>query len=169
MDSKIPPANTQRLLLGEAILSATDVRVRRTLLKICGKNREAHLIACSELLTDPAPSASSASGTGQKRKRFEVCMKCKKEYNVEQNNDEACAWHHGQLLFINDDHDIWIDYDDRVYGPMDSKENQEMWPTAFLWGCCDKRADAKGCIISAHMPRPSKKACNRATSPILVE
>lgn len=102
MASQNAPGDDHKLL-SSAIEAATPERLRKTLQEMCNKSPEAFNLACSALLTNPDISAASGgpnvAAAGKKRKRFEMCFQCEKEYNVEDNHESSCVWHSGTFLF----------------------------------------------------------------------
>lgn len=48
-------------------------------------------------LGEPNHQASRSSST--KRRRYETCARCTKEYDVTKNDAGACRWHGGRPLF----------------------------------------------------------------------
>lgn len=93
--------DTETMLLN-AIASADANRVRKVLSDVCKANAAAFDLACNELLTrhvGKQTRRTAAAGTKRKgtftQQRYEFCVQCKKEYDIEQNAKRACQWHPG--------------------------------------------------------------------------
>lgn len=48
------------------------------------------------------------------------------------NSPTACLYHDGELQ-LDEDHEVWADWDERVGGPLESPENEEDYPQGFIW------------------------------------
>lgn len=124
-----PPMNSStesshRELLNEAIESATTDRLRVTLKHMCNSSAEALRLASEQLLThgpvedesedgsdeefDNATDTATSGPRGQKRgldvtrPRYQVCIQCDEEYDVEENEleDDLCQWHEGMYIIF---------------------------------------------------------------------
>ena len=40
----------------------------------------------------------------------------------------------------------WIDWDEEIRGPIETKTNLRIWPDRFVWSCCNQRGRAEGCV-----------------------
>ena len=50
--------------------------------------------------------------------------------------------------YLKPDYDEWPDHDEDCHGPIDTKENREMYPSRFRWSCCNKLgAYTVGCCV----------------------
>ena len=54
------------------------------------------------------------------------------------------------------DSDIWVDWDERRLGYMDTKENEIDFPDGFRWTCCNRSGDKKGCQKGRHEAKYNK-------------
>jgi hypothetical protein len=102
-DDTLPVDKT---LLFNAINSASTSRLQSVLREICTTKPEAYKLACDLLLIANGDDSNNNSDTTAapprpKRKyealqqRFEICVKCKQEYDVSMNIDGFCMWHSG--------------------------------------------------------------------------
>lgn len=80
----------------DAIREATNDRVRFVLLNMVKENPIARELASKALLVQQ--QESSPTGNNKKRKRFEICSQCSKEYAVEENHGKICVHHPGKLV-----------------------------------------------------------------------
>jgi hypothetical protein len=77
----------------DAIREATNDRVRIVLLNMVKENPIARELASKALLVQQKDSRST--GNNKKRKRYEICRQCSKEYAVEENHGKICVHHPG--------------------------------------------------------------------------
>lgn len=77
-----------------AIREATNDRVRIVLLNIVKESLVARGLVARELLL--GQKEDSELGYSKKRKRYEICKQCSKEYAVEQNHAKICVHHPGE-------------------------------------------------------------------------
>jgi hypothetical protein len=49
------------------------------------------------------------------------------------------------------------DWNEDVYGEIDTKENRKKYPHGFMWECCEQRTGAKGCQQGPHQSKTSQK------------
>jgi hypothetical protein len=79
-------------------------RLRVTLQRICDQSPECFEKASHKLLDSvDATDAPFPTGTqGQKRKRYEICSQCDKEYDVreDERGGPQCRWHEGTVPII---------------------------------------------------------------------
>jgi hypothetical protein len=177
-----------------ALLSAIDSanlnRVRTVLREICIANPEAFKLASAKLLVSPEKldavnKTAESNGAGSKRKaqhRYETCVQCNSEYDVLDNQENACVWHEGtSSLFLyysylpcpfpspflavyegvnrstgetepDYDGDFWADHDEDCHGEIDTDDMRKDFPEGFIWSCCEKSGEEKGCRVSVHRP-----------------
>jgi hypothetical protein len=97
------PTTIQSTLL-DAIDSATLDRVRKVLKELCTSNPQAFDFACEQLLVPSQARSAPASDAKRKRdtmathhQRYEICMKCKDEYDILDNPMGACECHPGKI------------------------------------------------------------------------
>ncbi|KAJ7263119.1 hypothetical protein C8J57DRAFT_1070971 [Mycena rebaudengoi] len=91
-----------------------------------------------------------ATETGNKKgakARFETCRHCKEGFDVTNNTDKSCVWHHGNLII---DEEVWNEYSEIDEGPTDSKENRRERPQGFFWDCCGLQLNSEGCLSTKH-------------------
>ncbi|KAL1637581.1 hypothetical protein SLS58_009254 [Diplodia intermedia] len=89
--------------------------------------------------------------------QFVECTRCNRKFEaVADNNLGDCVWHDGPLN-VDYDHEIWSDWCDRTFGPLDSEENMRSNfhanPEGFVWTCCGARGDSNGCRRGPHQQR----------------
>lgn len=53
-------------------------------------------------------------------------------------------------MYLDSDSSVWYDHDEKTWGDPDTDFNREEYPEGFLWDCCEKRGDAKGCTSARH-------------------
>lgn len=87
------PKKEPNLAVEDAIREATNDRVRIVLLSIVKESPVARDLVSKELLVQQ--KEDSPSGNRRKRKRYEICKQCSKEYAVEQNHGKICVHHPG--------------------------------------------------------------------------
>lgn len=85
--------------LEDAIREATNDRVRIVLLDMVKENPVARELASKALLVQQ--EEASPSDNKKKRKRYEICKQCSKEYAVEENHGKICAHHPGKSILFN--------------------------------------------------------------------
>ncbi|KAF2468883.1 uncharacterized protein BDR25DRAFT_344111 [Lindgomyces ingoldianus] len=113
--------------------------------------------------SDASASEPLDAPQGQKRKRactrqrYEMCGQCETEYDVLDNNTESCVWHEGELE-LKDDSSIWDEWDENIWGELDTDDNRVEYPKGFAWTCCEWSGDKKGCKQSIHRPDRTKRA-----------
>ena len=56
----------------------------------------------------------------------------------------------------NYDDDFWADHDENCHGIIDTDEMRKEYPEGFLYTCCDKDGEAKGCARARHEEHPNK-------------
>lgn len=53
---------------------------------------------------------------------------------------------------MNEDSDVWDDWEEWREGHPDWEENKKEYPEGYLWDCCKKRGDdEEGCCQGVHM------------------
>lgn len=77
----------------DAIREATNDRVRIVLLNMVKENSIARELASKALLVQQ--KGSSSTRNNKKRKRYEICRQCSKEYAVDENHGKICVHHPG--------------------------------------------------------------------------
>ncbi|KAK5675881.1 hypothetical protein LTS10_011613 [Elasticomyces elasticus] len=112
---------------------------------------QAHKTASRVLLV-----SAPATATG-KRQRYETCMKCEEEYDVQVNEKGMCVYHPGSKE-VDGDSDTWADHDWRCHGEPDAHVDDPDYADGFMWDCCEAPVSAEGCETDRHRPAPAKKA-----------
>ncbi|KAK5055374.1 hypothetical protein LTR84_013124 [Exophiala bonariae] len=142
------PKTESNLAVEDAIREATNDRVRIVLLSIVKESSVARDLVSKELLVQQ--KEDSASRNPKKRKRYEICKQCSKEYAVEQNHEKICVHHPGaKQLDFNSGFWKFVKNDDQI---KDDEESQE----GYEWTCCHERGNAVGCTTSEHSPQEIK-------------
>lgn len=175
----------------QAVLAADLDRLQYVLLKVLENEHGRSLVEDELLVTatdsendikSPEEPGAAAVAASNKRKRFEYCVQCKKEFEVTKNGPEACVWHEGIIYLestkggvlhvfvanasrqkgeMEPDYDsgFWADNDEDCHGPVDSKENREDYPEGFIWDCCEEKGnESTGCETGFHLVgEPPKK------------
>jgi hypothetical protein len=125
----------------------------------------------------------SESTGGLKRKATEECKNCKQFYQIEDNNKGACRYHPCKflngyhrclcipplapsilltsvLLFallaepeVDDESATWEDHDPDCHGDPEDLMDDPTYEDGYIMGCCDKRMNASGCVVSRHKPK----------------
>jgi hypothetical protein len=128
----------------------------------------------------PSDGAAEAHAAVPKRRRYEVCINCRKDYDVTSNCRLACVSHQGKLpihqicpvvrqplieslllttagptgdLEVDWEGGFWDDHDEECHGRIDTDDMRRECPDGFVWNCCDRKADNRGCTMSAHVPK----------------
>jgi hypothetical protein len=102
-------------ILWDALKGASKGRLFLTLTKIIKTDPDAAAIASSLLLAESKQDTSAKRKTSEvstsaeeqdvatsgvlpakKVKRYEVCVQCDEEFDITNNNAEACQWHPGR-------------------------------------------------------------------------
>jgi hypothetical protein len=86
--------------LFHAIDSATLDRVQSVLREICSELPEAFKLASEKLLVSDGGSNAGAKrkrDEDAKQQRYEICDQCDQEYDVLDNDEDACVWHSGKF------------------------------------------------------------------------
>ncbi|OJD38693.1 uncharacterized protein BKCO1_4000201 [Diplodia corticola] len=86
-----------------------------------------------------------AKSKSAKRKRFDRCEQCERDFDVTANGHDHCVWHSGYLM-INSEEGYWCGAAEDI----DTQENRQEFPEAFVWSCCNEQSDAEGCLIGYH-------------------
>ncbi|KAJ9609962.1 hypothetical protein H2200_006292 [Cladophialophora chaetospira] len=142
--------------LTDAIDAATASRLRMVLHQLCEDSSEAKNLVTKALLLPSAESNLSALGdtTSRKRKRYEVCKNCNKEYEVERNNHGNCVYHPGEKI-VDYESSMWDDHDDKTHGAPEMHEDDPDFQDGFNWSCCEGEIASKGCETTKHEPKVS--------------
>ncbi|KAG8626355.1 hypothetical protein KVT40_005300 [Elsinoe batatas] len=128
-----------------AIRAADKDRLRAVLLAVV-KLPEAKAFVERQLLV---PTSPGDNNTASKRKRYEHCVNCKEEFDVNFNDEVACRWHDGELE-VDWDGDFWADHDEDCHGTIDTEDMREEYPEGFTWSCCDEPGGSEGCQVGEH-------------------
>ena len=64
---------------------------------------------------------------------------------------------HAGDLEIDYESSTWDDWDENCHGTMDTEDNQEEYPEGFVWSCCNKTGEKRGCRQSVHRPDRTKR------------
>ncbi|KAK8876816.1 hypothetical protein PGQ11_001762 [Apiospora arundinis] len=158
-----------QLILEEAI-NKLDLPTLRSVFKdMCASSEEIRQQATERLIVtrsaakkhaaaDDDPQEASASNKKQKQgdedtlqSRFEPCKNCKQVFDVTKNTPTSCQFHDGALGI---DDEVFPDDDDVAYHPdgidVHTDWRREEWPEGFIWNCCEKNCNNKGCIAQKH-------------------
>ncbi|KAK5993806.1 hypothetical protein PT974_07243 [Cladobotryum mycophilum] len=109
-------------------------------------------------------AASHARGlasrtTGPLKRKAEsviaICVQCDQPFDTNENTEKDCIYHNGELE-VDYDGDAWADHDERCHGTIDTDEMREEHPDGFVWSCCDKSGEEKGCKFGRHQADPAK-------------
>jgi hypothetical protein len=95
-DHDPPPTHT----LDEAIVGATESRIRELLRQMCKDNEVCRELASRALLVsvdDTSVANADTKTTKRSRKAYEICVNCEEEYDVLDNHRGYCIYHPGQL------------------------------------------------------------------------
>ncbi|KAI0649310.1 hypothetical protein C8Q79DRAFT_506303 [Trametes meyenii] len=92
--------------------------------------------------------------------RWVVCANCDEEFDAGSERDpEECCYHTGDLEV---DEESFVDWDEDVHGPMDTRSNRRQLPENFIWSCCERDGRQEGCVSAEHEPEeghgPRKRA-----------
>ncbi|KEQ97235.1 hypothetical protein AUEXF2481DRAFT_27499 [Aureobasidium subglaciale EXF-2481] len=139
-------------------------RLQSLLKQVCDASPEARALVEEELLaaesttvidlTDDDDIPTQATN-GVKRSRYAICEQCKEEFDITENDDEACQHHTGELE-VDWDGDFWADHDEEIHGTIDLDLADE-YPQGFMWECCNELGDSEGCETGPHIADESFK------------
>lgn len=91
-----------------AILSATHERLQDTLIDLVKKDKHTRELFEKALLVPeaapttgrndclPLPEVTVDAPASTKRKRYETCEQCHKEFDTTKSSSDACVWHSGR-------------------------------------------------------------------------
>ncbi|KAL0261191.1 hypothetical protein SLS55_004887 [Diplodia seriata] len=166
------PSSQQALV--DAIHAASPELVREILLRIAFVDRPCREAVEQEFLVQTVQSSfsrlswdgssppSQERSSSTKRRRYETCARCAREYDVTKNDGEACRWHPGNLV-VNWNTGSWKYHREERDGAIDSAESRVKFPERFLWSCCGMQGDVKGVGCQAgHHAEPGysdKRVC----------
>ncbi|KAM3445756.1 hypothetical protein NHJ13734_000209 [Beauveria thailandica] len=85
-----------------------------------------YLILPSKLAA--APSAGNGSDQA-------ICVQCNQAFSVLTRAGNSCRYHPG-TRWADPSNEAWDDHYVNTDGPMETEENMEEWPDAFVWDCC---------------------------------
>ncbi|KAE9971643.1 hypothetical protein BLS_005826 [Venturia inaequalis] len=147
-------------VLSEAVNDASKERLRFVLRDILKKfpytitTAAEHLVAAVPDITKAKAKRSLPDNENEwpfkRRKRYDFCVQCEGEFDVNDNSVESCMWHKGELD-IDDDASVWDDWEDRRDGIQDSEESRKEHPEGFSWDCCQRHGDGGfGCKRGPH-------------------
>ncbi|KAL1637584.1 hypothetical protein SLS58_009257 [Diplodia intermedia] len=149
-------ANLERLQF--VLLTALDSEYGRSIVddELDEELRLAEQAAIEERKMSQQP-ALVLPAKSAKRKRLERCEQCEREFDVAANMQDHCVWHSGHLM-LNSEEGYWCGAAENI----DTRENREKFPEAFVWSCCSEQSDAEGCLIGYHKACTSsqKKSCS---------
>ncbi|KAK8192841.1 hypothetical protein IWZ00DRAFT_264192 [Phyllosticta capitalensis] len=140
-------------VLIKAIEYADLERLHGVIKSICEESEVANALFEEKLLVPISSGQDRKSGNAQKggkrqRPRYAVCTNCKEEFDMTENDDEACDYHDGELEMVED---FWVDNEEETFGPNDTDENKAEYPEGFEWDCCNEQTDADGCKTGPHV------------------
>lgn len=161
-------------VLVDAIMAASPDILREALLRLaftngCREAVEQEFLVQSTFerlsLGEPNHQASRSSST--KRRRYETCARCTKEYDVTKNDAGACRWHGGSLD-VDWSSGRWKYHREERDGPIDSDVMRQRFPERYVWSCCGTAGDVRnsGCR-SGHHAEPGyseKRVCQSGES-----
>lgn len=109
------PSSQQTLV--DAIHAASPELLREILLRIAFVDRPCREAVEQEFLVQTVQSSfsrlswdgsapSQVRSSSTKRRRYECCARCEREYDVTKNDGEACRWHPGEFLRIS----VWSSF-----------------------------------------------------------
>ncbi|EJP70596.1 uncharacterized protein BBA_00226 [Beauveria bassiana ARSEF 2860] len=91
-----------------------------------------------------AAAPSSCNGSD-----LAICVQCKQAFSVLTRAENSCHYHPG-TRWADESNEAWEDHFVNTDGPMETEENMEDWPDAFVWDCCQKTGSARGCKVGQH-------------------
>ncbi|KAM7194470.1 hypothetical protein V8F20_007996 [Naviculisporaceae sp. PSN 640] len=95
---------------------------------------------------------STAAGVKRNHKTMidvEICIQCNQPFH-EDNNDKKSCFYHPDEMEEDLDSDVWVDWDERCHGPIDTEINRKSFPDGFMYACCEKDGTSKGCTWGEH-------------------
>ncbi|KAF7855435.1 hypothetical protein EAF04_010178 [Stromatinia cepivora] len=86
-----------------------------------------------------------------KRKRHTIfrCENCEEEFDIKSNRKGDC-WYHPGWKELDEESDVWDDYDDRKHGFAEAHEDDPEYADGFRWDCCGNPGSDKGCKNVRH-------------------
>ncbi|KAI0078787.1 hypothetical protein K474DRAFT_1659959 [Panus rudis PR-1116 ss-1] len=147
-----------------AIVETSEKRLKAILVELSKKNSAVGIALFEHLVTCPGQRRHSADEQQEETPKFaprwRVGENCKEEFDAgKERNEGECAYHEGDLE-VNED--MFLDWDERCHGPMDTEENEKQFPENFTYNCCDKDGTSKGCVLDVHVPFSPKKRARYA-------
>ncbi|KAL6718061.1 hypothetical protein ACLMJK_004146 [Lecanora helva] len=88
------------------------------------------------------------AGSKRMRSRYATCENCSREFDVTLNSENDCVWHEEEKE-ADYQSDVWADHDEDCHGRID--ELGDEFPEDFIYTCCNRPGDAKGCRIGTHV------------------
>ncbi|TFK26739.1 hypothetical protein FA15DRAFT_679361 [Coprinopsis marcescibilis] len=142
-----------RAQLHNAISSVSESRLRHVLKNLIGTDQAVEIALTRELITLKRETQTVVP-------RWERCMNCELEYDINTRRDEhECSFHTGELEV---DEDGFADWDEKTHGPMDTPENRAQYPEEFEWTCCNENGTSRGCVRGEHKPSQASKKRKRS-------
>ncbi|RLL95036.1 hypothetical protein CFD26_103660 [Aspergillus turcosus] len=96
------------------------------------------------------------------RPRYALCINCKMEYDVTENDEESC-YHHPEPLEPIDD--AWAEtheHDEWMYGDVNEKYWWEKYPERFAYECCGGAYGDEECEVGWHKEDTTGRKRRRA-------
>ncbi|KAI5358381.1 hypothetical protein Slin15195_G108340 [Septoria linicola] len=146
--------------LEQAIDTFPAPQLRKLLTHLVRISDDNHKIATERLLTPLSVVA------GTKRKRWEVCVQCEKDFDVTMNEKQQCRRHPGSKE-IDHRYDFWTDLNLELDGNLSDHAEETEYEDGFMWSCCEKPLASPGCVASEHRAgtlQKSEKKVKRSDS-----
>ncbi|KAM3477346.1 hypothetical protein MY5147_002746 [Beauveria neobassiana] len=124
----------------DVVASLPESHLRAILVALC-KDPYTHDRVIS-MTSKLAAAPSSCNGSD-----LAICVQCKQAFF----RPDACR----ELVplssrWADESNEAWDNHFVNTDGPMETEENMEDWPDAFVWDCCQKTGSARGCKVGQH-------------------
>ncbi|KAJ4164280.1 hypothetical protein LMH87_005958 [Akanthomyces muscarius] len=111
----------------DVLVNLRESHLRAILIALCDDlhTRRKVVDMANKLVTAP----SNCGGSDQA-----ICVQCSQAFSVLARPENRCRFHPGSMNADYDD-ETWADTDEKTWGPIETEENMEEWPDAFIWDC----------------------------------
>ncbi|KAK8073210.1 hypothetical protein PG994_004109 [Apiospora phragmitis] len=168
-----------KLLLVEAINKLDLPTLQKVFKDMCTASEDFSQQATQRLLIPGSAVKRTASESGSQedvasskkqkqedastaRSRYEPCENCKQVFDVTINTETSCRYHDGQL-----------ELDEEAFPDDDETGVEKCAPDGFIWDCCEKNCNDKGCVVEEHVvakpPPPLKLFGIKKSVPEIIE
>ncbi|KAM3457011.1 hypothetical protein MY3296_001381 [Beauveria thailandica] len=126
----------------DIVASLPESHLRAILVALCNDPRTHDRVIHMASKLAAAPSAGNGSDQA-------ICVQCNRAFSVLTRAGNSCRYHPG-TRWADPSNEAWDDHYVNTDGPMETEENMEEWPDAFVWDCCQEPGSARGCKVGQH-------------------